>query len=194
MGSTEGIRQLAAPALASAGVELWDVEVSRRVVRVLIDRPGGIDLEGCAQASRVLSPLLDGRPDLVPDGSYQLEVSSPGAERTLRTVDQYRRYIGSPVLVKTNVPVGGARRHQGTLVDADENVVRIQPDDAGTDAVLELRHDQIERSRTLLVWGPTRTRDKRPASSRPARARTDTAGSAAAGAVLAAPDSKDTGS
>jgi ribosome maturation factor RimP len=194
MGSTELIRELAAPALASAGVELWDVEVSRRVVRVLIDRPGGIDLEGCAQASRVLSPLLDGRTDLVPDGSYQLEVSSPGAERTLRTVDQYRRYIGSPVLVKTNVPVGGGRRHQGTLVYADENVVRIQPADAGPDASLEVRHDQIDRSRTVLVWGSTGTRDSRRTPPRPAKARTDTAGSAAAGAALADPDSKDTGS
>ena len=191
MGSTEGIRELAAPALASAGVELWDVEVSRRVVRVLIDRPGGIDLEGCAQASRVLSPLLDGRPDLVPDESYQLEVSSPGAERTLRTVAQYRRYIGSPISTKTNVPVGGTRRHEGTLVYADEDVLRIQPADAGTDALVELRHDQIERSRTVLVWGSTGTHAKRSAPSRPARARTDKAGIAPARAALADPDSKD---
>jgi ribosome maturation factor RimP len=194
MGSTEEIRELAAPALASTGVELWDVEVSRRVVRVLIDRPGGIDLDGCAQASRVISPLLDSRPDLVPDGSYQLEVSSPGAERTLRTVDQYRRYIGSPILIKTNVPVEGARRHQGTLVAADGHVVRIQPAEAGTDALVEFRHDQIERSRTVLVWGSTGTQAKRPAPSRRAQAGTDKAGVAPVRAALADPDSKDSGS
>jgi ribosome maturation factor RimP len=194
MGSTEGIRDLAAPALASTGVELWDVEVSRRVVRVLVDRPGGIDLEGCAQASRVISPLLDGRPDLVPDGSYQLEVSSPGAERTLRTVDQYRRYIGSPISIKTNVPVGGARRHQGTLVHVDEHVVRIQPAEAGSDALVELRHDQIERSHTVLVWGSPGTHAKRPAPSQPAKACADKAGIAPVRTVLADPDSKDPGS
>jgi ribosome maturation factor RimP len=191
MGSTEGIRQLAAPALASTGVELWDVEVSPHLVRVLVDRPGGIDLDGCAEASRVLSPLLDSRPDLVPDGSYQLEVSSPGAERSLRTVDQYRRYIGSLITVKTNAPVEGARRHQGTLAYADENVVRIQPRDAAPDGLLELRHDQIDRSRTVLVWGSTGSQQKRPTPSRPVkerRAETRTAPAAPAH------DSKDSGS
>jgi ribosome maturation factor RimP len=194
MGSTEGIRELAAPALASAGVELWDVEVSRRMVRVLVDRPGGIDLEGCAQASRVLSPLLDNRPDLVPEGSYQLEVSSPGAERTLRTVDQYHRYIGSPITIKTNIPVGGARRHQGTLVHADDQVVRIRTAEAGADALVELRHDQIERSRTVLVWASTGPPAKRPASSRSAKAHSAKAGIAPTRATPADPDSKDSGS
>jgi ribosome maturation factor RimP len=194
MGSTEGIRQLAAPALASAGVELWDVEVSPHLVRVLVDRPGGIDLEACAEASRVLSPLLDGRPDLVPDGTYQLEVSSPGAERTLRTVDQYRRYIGSLITVKTNAPVEGARRHQGTLAYADESVVRIQPLEAAPDRSLELRHDQIDRSRTVLVWGSTGSQPRRTAPSRPAKERRAEARTAAAPAAPAAHDSKDSGS
>jgi ribosome maturation factor RimP len=194
MGSTEGIRELAAPALSSAGVELWDVEVSSRVVRVMVDRPGGIDLEGCAQASRVLSPLLDSRPDLVPEGSYQLEVSSPGAERTLRTLDQYLRYIGSPISVKTNEAVEGARRHQGTLVYADDKVIRIHPCDTGPDGLVELRHDQIDRSRTVLVWGPAGSQAKRPAPSRQAKARTKKAQIAAGRAALADPDSKDSGS
>jgi ribosome maturation factor RimP len=191
MGSTEGIRQLAAPALASAGVELWDVEVTRHLVRVLVERPGGIDLDGCAEASRVLSPLLDSRPDLVPDGSYQLEVSSPGAERTLRTVDQYRRYIGSLIAVKTNAPVEGARRHQGTLAYADESVVRIEPMEAVSDSLLELRHDQIDRSRTVLVWGSTGSHPERPAPSRSAKQRRAEARNAPAPATSAAHDSKD---
>jgi ribosome maturation factor RimP len=194
MGSTEGIRQLAAPVLASAGVELWDVEVAPRLVRVLVDRPGGIDLDGCAEASRVLSPLLDSRPDLVPAGSYQLEVSSPGAERTLRTVDQYRRYIGSLVTVKTNAPVEGARRHQGTLAYADENVVRIQPTEAGSDSLLELRHDQIDRSRTVLEWGPTGSHPKHPAPSRSAKKGEAEARTAPAPAAPVAHNSKDSGS
>jgi ribosome maturation factor RimP len=191
MGSTDRIRELAAPALASAGVELWDVEVSRRVVRVLVDRPGGIDLEGCAEASRLLSPLLDDRPDLVPDGSYQLEVSSPGAERTLRTVDHYRRYVGSPIAVKTRVPIAGARRHQGALVYADETVIRIQPSETGTETSLEVRHDQIERARTVLIWGPAEAGGKRGPSSRPSKASSGPAGIAPAHAVLAAHNPKD---
>jgi hypothetical protein len=89
------------------------------------------------------------------------------------------------------VPVGGARRHAGTLVYADDNVIRIQPADAAPDGSLELRHDQIERSRTVLVWGSTGSHAKVPAPSRPAKARTKKAQIAADHAVLADPDSKD---
>ncbi|HUJ66715.1 MAG TPA: ribosome maturation factor RimP, partial [Acidimicrobiales bacterium] len=160
-------------------------------VRVLVDRPGGIDLEGCAQASRLLSPLLDDRPDLVPDGSYQLEVSSPGAERTLRTVDHYRRYLGSPIAVKTRVPIDGARRHQGTLVYADETVIRIQTSETGTETSEEVRYDQIERARTVLIWGPAEAGGKRGPSSRPSKASSGPAGTAPAHAVLAAHNPKD---
>ena len=190
MGSTEGIRELAGPALTSAGLELWDVEVSRDIVRILVDRPGGIDLEGCAEASRVISPLLDQRPDLVPDGLYQLEVSSPGVERTLRTVEQYRRYVGAEVTIKTTGPIEGARRHYGTLTFVDENVVRLHPKDAGPDSLLELRHDQIDRTRTVLVWGPTTS----PSAKRSAGSGAGKVGAATAHASTAAHDPKDTGS
>ena len=129
MGSVESIREAVEPALASRGLELWDVEITRDVVRILVDRPGGIDLDALTQASRVISPLLDQNPALVPLERYQLEVSSPGLERTLRTPDQFRRYLGAEITVKTGVPVSGARRHRGTLIAADEATIRLQPTD-----------------------------------------------------------------
>src|ERR1700677_5071538 len=119
MASSEQIRHVAAPLLAAAGLELWDVEVSRDVLRVLVDRPGGVDLEALTAASHALSPLFDSRDDLVPPGHYQLEVSSPGVERTLRTAEQYRRYLGSAISVKTSVAIDGARRFSGVLTAAD---------------------------------------------------------------------------
>jgi ribosome maturation factor RimP len=159
MGSSEAIRDLLEPALASAGLELWDVEVSRQMVRVLVDRPGGIDLDSLATvASGVVSPLLDSHPDLTPDGRFALEVSSPGMERPLRTVEQYLRYLGSEVSVKTSVPVAGSRRHRGELVSADGLRVRIRvadpavPGDASAGEI-ELPVDQIERARTVVDWG-----------------------------------------
>jgi ribosome maturation factor RimP len=124
-------------------------------LRILVDRAGGIDLDALTDASRVISPLLDEHPELAPDGRYQLEVSSPGVERNLRTVEQYRKFIGTEVSVKTSVPVDGARRHLGRLVAADDAGIRLQPKDAADGDVLDLRHDQIERARTVLVWGPT---------------------------------------
>jgi ribosome maturation factor RimP len=153
MASTGSIRELAEPLLASRGLELWDVEINRDVVRLTVDRPGGIDLDTLSEASRLLSGLLDAHPEVVPDSRYQLEVSSPGVERTLRTPDQFRRYLGAEITVKTSVPVAGTRRHRGRLLDAGEGGIALAPEDeAGVR--LELRYDQIDRARTVLVWGP----------------------------------------
>jgi ribosome maturation factor RimP len=160
--SSDGLRELIAPVLADAGLELWDVEQSRDVVRILVERPGGIDLDGLTAASGVLSPLLDDHPELVPSARYQLEVSSPGLERTLRTPDQYRRYLGSTVSVKTTVPVGGARRHRGRLQSAGDTsvVLELEAPDPSGETSIELRYDQIDRTRTVLVWGPTSGRPR----------------------------------
>jgi len=155
VGSTQGIRELAEPALASVGLELWDIEASRDVLRILVDRPGGIDLDTLTLASGVLSPMLDQHPELTPGGRYQLEVSSPGVERTLRTPDQYRRYVGTEVTVKTVEPIDGARRLHGRLAAAGDEAIQLQPRDAGPDAgAVEIPYDHIERARTVLVWGP----------------------------------------
>jgi ribosome maturation factor RimP len=189
VGQAEDIRDLVAPAVADAGLELWDVEVARDVVRVLIDRPGGIDLESLAGvASQVVSPLLDEHPDLTPAGNFQLEVSSPGLERSLRTPDQYRRYIGTEITVKTVAPIAGARRHHGTLSSVQEHSIQLHPTDAPEGPPVELRLDQIDRARTVLTWGsasaPAGARGQAKASGAPRRA--------AAAKAASAPEEKDT--
>jgi ribosome maturation factor RimP len=156
VASTESIRELAEPVLTSAGLELWDVELARDVVRIMVDRPGGVDLEALTAASSALSPVLDAHPGALPDGRYQLEVSSPGIERVLRTPAQYRRYLGQEITVKTDTPLAGARRHQGLLVDAADTAgggIVLEMGD-GIEARLEIPYDQIDRARTVLVWGP----------------------------------------
>jgi len=176
MVSTESIRELAEPVLASAGLELWDVEIARDVVRIMVDRPGGIDLEALTAASSALSPVLDTHPDVVPDGRYQLEISSPGVERTLRTPGQYHRYVGSEITVKTTAPVDGARRHWGRLVEVGEDRITMEPDGA-PGARIELCYDQIDRARTVLVWGPSSGRptpDRSASGRRTATSRSST--------------------
>jgi ribosome maturation factor RimP len=133
---------------------LWDVEITRDAVRVLVDRPGGIDLDALAGvAGTVVSPILDEHPDLTPEGRFDLEVSSPGIERTLRRPEQYGRYIGSLVSVKTGVAVAGSRRHQGTLLSADSEGIVLAPEGARDDQTLAIGYGDIERARTVLVWG-----------------------------------------
>jgi ribosome maturation factor RimP len=157
MGQSDAIRDLLEPALTSEGLELWDVEVSRQAVRVSVDRPGGIDLDALAAiANRVVSPLLEDHPELTPDTRFSLEVSSPGMERPLRTVDQYRRYLGTEVSIKTRVPVGGSRRHTGVLLAADDVEVRIRPSDPAEVTEMDLPLAEIERAKTVVDWGPSR--------------------------------------
>lgn len=198
--SSDAIRALVEPALISSGLELWDVEVSRDAVRVLVDRPGGIDLDSLASlAGRVVSPLLDEHPELTPTGHFSLEVSSPGVERNLTRIDHYARYIGTEISVKTSEAVAGARRHHGTLLSVDEQAVVLAPKDGPAGEVLRLPLDRIDRARTVLVWGqPAEKPGKAKKGSsqavkRPAAAgRSGLAGGQPAGSPVASNEAKDT--
>ena len=197
--SSDAIRALVEPALISAGVELWDVEVSRDAVRVLVDRPGGIDLDALADlAGKVVSPLLDDHPETTPPGAFSLEVSSPGLERNLRRPEHYARYVGTEVSVKTTEAVEGARRHHGILMAADEHGIRISPKDGPQGAVVDLDYDRIERARTVLVWGtperPGKGRSKglSKAAKRPAADDRGSGDSAPIDEPVASNEAKDT--
>jgi ribosome maturation factor RimP len=155
VGSEDALRAVVEPALISSGLELWDVEVSRDTVRLLVDRPGGVDLQALAAAAgQIVSPLLDEHPELTPAGQFSLEVSSPGVERTLRRLDQYARYVGTEVSIKTRVPIEGSRRHQGTLVSVNEEGIVLAPSDPPGRPAVEISHGDVDRARTVLVWGP----------------------------------------
>jgi len=102
-----------------------DVEVvlaertSPNQVRVVIDRPGGVDLDLCERVSRELSPLRE---------RYALEVSSPGLDRPLVKPEHYRRAVGERVAVRTDAPIEGRRRFDGGLRAADDEGIEIEQD------------------------------------------------------------------
>lgn len=144
MDATAAVQELVAPALAQGAFELVDVEFSGAVLRVTVDRPGGVDLDAVAEASRLVSDLLD-RDDPV-SGRYTLEVSSPGLERSLRTPEHFQRFVGQTISVKTAPSVPGERRLQARLDAADSEGVEL--------AGRWLRYDEIERARTVFEWGP----------------------------------------
>jgi len=93
--------------------------VSRDRLRVVIDRPGGVDLELCERVSRQLSPLRD---------RWALEVSSPGIERPLVRPEHFRRVTGQPVAVRTEEPLDGRRSFRGTLLEATDDMIEIDQD------------------------------------------------------------------
>jgi len=124
--------ELADPVVTHEGLELVDVEFRREqhgtVLRVFIDRAGGeggVSLDDLTRVSRQLGDLLDVH-DVV-TGRYNLEVSSPGIDRRLRRPEQFQRYLGKTVQVRTAEPIDGRRVFTGTLtaVDADTIVLAL---------------------------------------------------------------------
>jgi len=125
------VRQMAGPLAEEEGFELVDVECvvqgQRRVVRILLDRPGGIRLEDCARFSRRMSDCLDMNQTI--QGRYDLEVSSPGIERPLRTLDAMTRFIGQRAALSTHEPRDGRRNYEGEILAPSEGRTGIRTDD-----------------------------------------------------------------
>jgi ribosome maturation factor RimP len=143
----EEIGAMVAPRLEAEGFELYDVEDAGGVLRVLVDRPGGIDLDAVAAATRVVSDAIDEADALA--GPTTLEVSSPGLERPLRTPAHYARAVGNRVNVKTVPGTEGERRLEGTLVEADEDGFTVE----GDGGVRAFGYSEVERARTVFEWG-----------------------------------------
>lgn len=152
MATAADIRAVVEPVVTASGLELWDVQLGHDVVRVLVERDGGVDLDALSAASETISALLDQRDDLVPSHRYQLEVSSPGMERTLRTPEQYQRFVGTTITVKTVEPVAGARRHRGVLRAVGRDGIELAAESDPTGPPIPLSYVQITRAATVVDW------------------------------------------
>jgi ribosome maturation factor RimP len=150
MSVTERVRTLVSPLLADLGLEIYDLEHAGGVLRVTIDREGGVDLDTIALATRIVSRELD-HSDPIP-GRYTLEVTSPGLERTLRTPAHFAGAVGTVVNVRTVPEAEGERRAKGELVAADDDGITVRQENGVTRFV---RYEDIERARTVFEWGPT---------------------------------------
>jgi ribosome maturation factor RimP len=151
------------PAVTDLGLELYDVAMTgngrARILRVMVDREGGVDLDAIAAATQAVSPLLDVPPlDDVITGSYALEVSSPGLERPLRTPAHFTGAVGETVSVKTRAGDDhGARRVRGVVTTADDGGFELALDDGSTE---HLRYDDVTQARTVFEWGSEEKRTK----------------------------------
>ena len=140
------VAELVAPIARELDLSVYDIELAGGVLRVLLDRPGGIDIGSITEATRQLSRALDSADPI--SGSYTLEISSPGIERTLRTADHFVAAVGSRVKVKTKPDSGIDRRFSGTL-EAFEGSTATILNDSGESVEVDLA--QIERVRTEFV-------------------------------------------
>lgn len=114
----EHVRGIVERVATSRGLEVVEVEFrgggKARMLRVIIDKPGGVTHEDCAHVSHEAGTILDVE-EAVPGGSYLLEISSPGLDRKLVRPADYERFAGSLVKVTTREPVEGNRHFQGRL-------------------------------------------------------------------------------
>jgi ribosome maturation factor RimP len=93
---------------------------------IYIDRPGGIAVEDCARVSREVAALLDVE-DPIP-GHYDLEVSSPGLDRPLFTLEQFERFSGEVAQVALFAPLDGRRKFKGAILGIQDGKVRLDQD------------------------------------------------------------------
>jgi ribosome maturation factor RimP len=132
------VEAIAEPLARSLGLELVDVEYLREgpswIVRVFIDKPGGVNLDDCSALSHALGTALD--VDEVVGTAYSLEVSSPGLERPLKKSADFERFAGKRIKVKTFAPLAsasGQKNFQGILRGLAGDQVEIEVD-SGRDA------------------------------------------------------------
>ena len=168
------VRALVEPIISDLKLDLYDLEFRGGTLRVTIDTPagspGGIDLEAIALATRLIGREFDHHDPL--PGHYTLEVTSPGLERTLRTPAHYQREIGKTIAVRLRDTVNVGRRVQGVLTAADDKSATIRletPDAEGLDERV-VAFDQIDRARTVFVWGPAPKPGAKPAAAKPKKA------------------------
>ncbi len=127
------LEQLIAPVVESLGFELWGMEYSMHrntaLLRIYIDRADGVLVEDCARVSRQVSSVMDVEDPI--SGEYTLEVSSPGMDRPLYTLDHYGQFVGANVKLRLRIAFEGRRKFSGLLkgVEGDEIVLEIDQEE-----------------------------------------------------------------
>lgn len=128
-GLIEKITELSEWAAIGSGVEITDVQLrgagKNRLLRVYIDKPGGVTHADCELISQRLGKLLDDE-DAMPDDSYTLEVSSPGVERKLSKPRDFERVVGQKVRIGLREPIQGQLRLEGTLVQFSNGALELK--------------------------------------------------------------------
>ena len=133
--------------VAAIGYELLGIELNQNghgsVLRVYIDKEDGITVDDCVLVSQQLSGLLDVEDPI--RGNYELEVSSPGLDRPIFTIEQFKKFIGETVKLRLYEKRDGRKRYVGLLVSVNDEVLIINCDDEDIEVPLNL----IDRARLV---------------------------------------------
>jgi ribosome maturation factor RimP len=148
-GTLERVRSVARRVTADRAFELVDVEMKRGagglLVRLYVDKPGGIGLDDLQVVSEEVSAILDAEDPI--EGHYTLEVSSPGLDRPLKTEADYRRFVGRLASLSSYEPLDGRRHWTGRIVSCDGGVVTLDLEKGQGEALVPLSkvsHGRLE--------------------------------------------------
>ncbi len=144
----EKVKELLLPILEEGGFELVDVEFVREpigwVLRIYADRPGGgITISDCQWISERIGTVLDVE-DIIPH-SYNLEVSSPGLDRPLKSRKDFDRHVGVVVKIKTLTPMDNQRNFKGEVISTSDRGVTVH--DVSRNAEVEIPYENIKSAR-----------------------------------------------
>lgn len=148
MAAEDRIHAVVDPIVDDLKLELVDLVYAGGRLKITIDHEDGLGTERLTKATRMISHEMDLQDPI--NGSYTLEVTSPGVERPLRTAAHYARSIGEEVALKLKPNDEKLRRLKGVLKASDENSVTISNDDGEH----TLSYDQIAKANTVFDWGP----------------------------------------
>ena len=121
------------------GVELLEVkylkEEAKWILRIIIDKRGGISLDDCERVSRTIDPIIDEEVEI--KQAYYLEVQSPGIDRPLKTAADFARYIGSEVEISFYQAQNGQKKIEGVLLGSEEDKLNLDVDNKPVSFLLE---------------------------------------------------------
>ena len=132
--TVQRVEEIVTPFAEELGLEIWDItfkkEGSDWYLRIFIDKDGGVGIDDCVDLTHAVSKPLDEADPI--SQNYMLEISSPGVERELKRDEHFKKYIGSPVMVRTIRPVDGVRDFNGTLVSYENKALTIELQDGNS--------------------------------------------------------------
>ncbi|GAB3794829.1 ribosome maturation factor RimP [Virgibacillus kimchii] len=145
---------LVEPILKKRDLELVDVEYVKEgknwFLRVYIDKAGGIDITECGEVSEELSEKLDANDPI--KGAYYLEVSSPGAERPLKTKDDLVRNIGNNVNIRLYEPINGEKEYEGKLTGFSDDLLAIEYKDKTVKKEVSIPYEKVAKARLAVMF------------------------------------------
>jgi ribosome maturation factor RimP len=146
------VTEVARRVAQSEGLEVVEVQLlgggRKRMLRITIDKPAGVSHADCELMSHQVGTILDVE-DVMPGGSYTLEVSSPGVERKLRGPADFERFLGRKAKVVLSEPVEDRRHWEGILAGFAGDVVTLEPSPGRT---VRFTVQQVEKANLKLDW------------------------------------------